>query len=274
MAWVFVLLQSVLPQHLISRLIGKIASTKLALVRTPLIHLFILVFKVDMSEADESNFASFNDFFVRALKPNSRPICQEPGALVSPADGKVSELGRIGDAGIFQAKGLMYSLEDLLARPADALEHFHNGSFATVYLAPNNYHRVHAPLSATLLSARYLPGRLFSVNPTTTMRVPNLFARNERLVMEFNTEFGAMAVIMVGAMIVAGIKSAWREDIYPPGLPTTDNSIDPIDFQKGEELGQFRFGSTVIVLTTAHFNWTVRPGGVVWMGARIGALES
>lgn len=272
MAWAFTALQSVLPQHLLSRLVGKFASSKLALVRAPLIYLFVLFFKVDMSDAAESNFASFNDFFVRALKPDSRPICPAQETLVAPADGRVSELGRITEAGIFQAKGLIYSLEDLMARPADALEHFHNGSFATVYLAPNNYHRVHAPLAATLLCARYLPGRLFSVNPTTTTRVPNLFAHNERLVMEFSTEFGPMAVIMVGAMIVAGIKSAWREEVYPPRLPATDKSMLPADFQKGAELGQFRLGSTVIVLTSAPFDWTVAPGGVVWMGARIGAL--
>ncbi len=255
----FVLLQHLVPHHLLSRMLGALAECHWRWLKNPLIRLFISVYKVDMSETvktDVADFSCFNDFFSRELKANVRPISAESGVLVSPVDGSVSEVGRIDSDRIIQAKGYSYTLVNLLGGSVDLAEYFLNGSFITLYLSPKDYHRVHSPVGGNLTESFYLPGSLFSVNETTVNNVPDLFCRNERLVMSFDTAYGKMALIMVGAMIVAGIKTVWRDRAYRPNVRVSDNLSDPTGFAAGDELGQFQLGSTVILL--------FEPETVIW----------
>ncbi|WP_373081110.1 archaetidylserine decarboxylase [Zhongshania sp.] len=251
----FIILQYLLPQHLLSRLVGKLAETQIPWLKDLLISRFIAQYKVDMSEAadpDYRNYSNFNAFFTRALKPDARPIAPGPADIACPADGAISQLGQIIDGRIFQAKGQDYSLLQLLGGDREAAAQFSGGSFATVYLSPRDYHRVHMPLAGTLQSMTYIPGALFSVNTTTAENVQGLFARNERAVCLFETEAGPMAVILVGALIVAGIETVWDGQIAPPpsGIKTTDyrKGAREIYLEKGEEMGRFKLGSTAIVL--------------------------
>jgi phosphatidylserine decarboxylase len=255
----FVLLQHVVPQHLLSRMLGALAECHWPWLKNPLIRLFIRVYKVDMSEAmktDAAAFSCFNEFFTRELKPNTRPISTQTNVLVSPVDGSVSEVGRVDSDRIIQAKGHSYTLVNLLGGSVRLSEYFLDGSFITLYLSPKDYHRVHSPLGGKLTESFYLPGSLFSVNETTVNNVPDLFCRNERLVMSFDTTIGKMALIMVGAMIVAGIKTPWHDGVYRPNVRFSDDlSISP-GFATGDELGQFQLGSTVILL--------FEPDTVIW----------
>lgn len=251
----FIILQYLLPQHLLSRLVGKLAETDIPWLKDLLIGRFIKQYRVNMDEAkdpDPRHYANFNAFFTRALKSDARPICEDADAIACPADGAISQIGKITGGRIFQAKGQDYSLLALLGGDREAAALFENGSFATVYLSPRDYHRVHMPLSGTLRSMSYIPGALFSVNTTTAENVQGLFARNERAVCLFDTEAGPMALILVGAMIVAGIETVWDGQIAPPpkGIKTTDYSqgAREIHLQKGEEMGRFKLGSTAIVL--------------------------
>ncbi len=251
----FIILQYLLPQHLLSRLVGKLAETQIPWLKDLLISRFIAQYKVDMSEAadpDYRNYSNFNAFFTRALKPDARPIAPGPADIACPADGAISQLGQIIDGRIFQAKGQDYSLLQLLGGDREAAAQFSGGSFATVYLSPRDYHRVHMPLAGTLQSMTYIPGALFSVNTTTAENVQGLFARNERAVCLFETEAGPMAVILVGALIVAGIETVWDGQIAPPpsGIKTTDyrKGAREIYLEKGAEMGRFKLGSTAIVL--------------------------
>ncbi len=251
----FIILQYLLPQHLLSRLVGKLAETQIPWLKDLLISRFIAQYKVDMSEAaapDYRNYTNFNAFFTRALKDNARPIAPGPADIACPADGAISQLGQIIDGRIFQAKGQDYSLLQLLGGDREAAALFAGGSFATVYLSPRDYHRVHMPLAGTLQSMTYIPGALFSVNTTTAENVQGLFARNERAVCLFETEAGPMAVILVGALIVAGIETVWDGQIAPPprGIKTTDyrKGAREIYLEKGAEMGRFKLGSTAIVL--------------------------
>ena len=280
MGHLFVWIQYVLPHHALSRVVATLAASRLC--KAPLIHWFIKRYKVDLSESaisDPRHFASFNDFFTRALKVDARPIAQGPGAVVCPADGCVSQSGLIEDHLIFQAKGKHYSLDALLANSPAMVELFRNGSFATVYLSPKDYHRVHMPLSGTLRQMTYVPGRLFSVNPVTTEHVPDLFARNERLICLFDTPAGAMAVILVGAMIVASIETVWSGLICPSPkyrqLLTVSYADDPAAPQlaAGTEMGRFKLGSTAIVLFAKDaIEWadTIKAGETVRMGQLFG----
>ncbi len=251
----FIIMQYLLPQHLLSRLVGKLAETEVPWLKDLLISRFISQYQVDMSEAadpDYRNYKNFNAFFTRALKDNARPIAHGPQDIACPADGAISQLGKIIDGRIFQAKGQDYSLLQLLGGDREAAALFAGGSFATVYLSPRDYHRVHMPLAGTLQSMSYVPGALFSVNTTTAENVQGLFARNERAVCLFDTEAGPMAVILVGALIVAGIETAWDGQIAPPpsGIKTTDyrKGAREIHLEKGAEMGRFKLGSTAIVL--------------------------
>ncbi len=262
MTRLFLLLQEVLPQHLLSRIVGWLAGLEAPLLITPLINLFISAYKVDMSEAARENardYSTFNDFFTRELKAGARTIAE---GIVSPADGRVSACGPIRNARVIQAKGIDYSLKKLLAQ--HDVDAFANGSFITIYLAPNNYHRVHVPLDSELLSARYVPGDLYSVNNTTAQHVKDLFARNERLVCDMSSSRGKMALVMVGAMIVAGIKTVWRDAKYPAQRFTTE-TLDQT-FVAGDTLGHFEMGSTVILVFTHEIDWQVSPGDAVQMG--------
>ena len=253
MSRLFIFLQYLLPHHALSRLTGKLAEGRFA--KKLLISLFISHYQVDLSDAENEDpeaFESFNAFFTRALKPTARPINDLPGAIVSPADGAISELGAIKEDRILQAKGRDYTVGELLSDP-ELADSFTGGSFATVYLSPRDYHRVHMPAAGKLLRTIYVPGKLFSVNRTTADSVPDLFARNERLVCLFETANGLMVLVLVGAMIVAGIETVWSGQICPgpnKARKLTDFSqhSPPIELAKGAEMGRFKLGSTAIVL--------------------------
>lgn len=269
MAWFFVLAQRLLPQHLLSRVVGKLANARTGWLRQPLIRLFIAAFGVDLDEAARSSpadFDNFNDFFTRHLKPGTRPVS---GDIASPADGTVSMAGQLDDNQLVQAKGLHYSLEKLLAGPEAA--RYRNGSYLTVYLSPRDYHRVHVPMSAGLTATTYVPGKLFSVNAATTRLVTDLFAANERLVAHFDTSLGPMAMVMVGAMIVAGIRTVWRDGRYPPGEAIHETFDPPRMFEQGAEFGHFEMGSTVILVFERRISWQVAAGTQLRMGAAVGA---
>ncbi len=256
MARLFALLQHLLPQHLLSRLVGRLADSRIGWIKNSFILLFNRIYAINMSEAAEENptaYPSFNAFFTRALKPQARPIDPDPALLVSPADGAISQLGKIDYGRIFQAKGHSYSLTSLLGGNQDRAQPFINGQFATIYLSPKDYHRVHMPIEGRLLEMVYVPGDLFSVNTATVTEVPNLFARNERLVAIFDTAAGPMAMVLVGAMIVAGIETVWSGQVAPTRRTIETRRYDgrsptPIILAKGEEMGRFKLGSTVILL--------------------------
>nr|WP_167369161.1 archaetidylserine decarboxylase [Pseudomonas punonensis] len=252
----FILSQHLIPHHLLSRLIGCAAECRAAWFKNRLIAWFAKQYQVDMSEAqveDLSAYEHFNAFFTRALKDGARPLDNQPGAVLCPADGAISQLGRIEHGRVFQAKGHSYSVTELLGGDSERAALFMGGDFATVYLSPKDYHRVHMPLAGTLREMIYVPGRLFSVNQTTAENVPELFARNERVVCLFDTERGPMAVVLVGAMIVASIETVWAGLITPPKRELKTVRYDeaaraPISLEKGAELGRFKLGSTAIVL--------------------------
>lgn len=252
----FCLFQYLLPHHLISRLVGYLARSRVPAIRNNLIRLFIRKYGVDMSLAeieDPEAYEDFNAFFTRALKPGMRPVCDGELDIASPADGVISQLGVIRGADVLQAKGHYFSLYELFGGHGEVAREFVNGSFATVYLSPKDYHRVHMPLTGTLREMIYVPGRLFSVNHATARGVNGLFARNERAVCVFDTAHGPMAVVLVGAMIVAGIETVFSGPVTP--LSRHVRRIDyaaggsgAITLQKGDELGRFHLGSTAIVL--------------------------
>ncbi len=247
----FVALQRMLPQHALSRLVGMLAQTRAPWIRTPFIRLFARAYDVDLTEAAAASldeFATFNDFFTRALKPDARPLSGDGRTVVSPADGVLSQAGTISAGRLLQAKGHTYALETLLGGDRDFLDahSFEGGHFATVYLAPRDYHRVHLPLAGRLIATRAVPGALYSVNAVTETLIEGLFARNERLVCHFETELGAMAVVLVGAMIVAGIQTVWPGPASPyRRVETTCHPALP--FERGAEIGRFLLASTVVV---------------------------
>ncbi|MFT5606159.1 MAG: phosphatidylserine decarboxylase [Paracoccaceae bacterium] len=254
MKTLFIVIQYLLPQHLLSRLVGKLAETKIFWLKNLLVERFIKQYGVDMSEAAEEDhryYATFNEFFTRKLKPGARDICPVQSEIACPADGAISQLGDIRDGRIFQAKGHEFSLFTLLGDNNEDALPFRNGKFATVYLSPKDYHRVHMPLDGKLITTHYIPGQLFSVNQNTAENVDNLFARNERLVCLFETPAGPMAMILVGAMIVAGIETVWGGQIAPPPKTVQSQRFDKllaVELKKGEEMGRFMLGSTVILL--------------------------
>jgi len=247
-------LQYLIPQHFLSRLTGRLADCRIGWIKNQLIKAFIKRFNVDMSEAlqeDPTAFSSFNDFFTRELKPDAREILADPTQLVSPADGAISELGELQHGQLMQAKGINYSLTRLLGGDLEKAQPFMGGSFATIYLSPRDYHRVHMPLQGRLLETIYVPGKLFSVNQATADNVPGLFARNERLVCFFETPVGPMALILVGAMIVAGIETVWDGQVAPLARKVTLRNFSepqPIVLEKGQEMGRFKLGSTAILV--------------------------
>ena len=260
----FVVLQSAVPQHLISRIVGFVSKTQIHWIKNALIKIFIRFFRVNMGEAEFSaaeDYRSFNDFFVRKLKPNQRQIL---GAITSPCDGTVSQAGHIENGRLLQVKGIEYSLTALLAK--DNIDGYFNGSFITIYLAPKDYHRVHAPVDCEIIQSRYVPGSLFSVNQLTTNHVEGLFARNERLICEFNTRYGMVSLILVGAMIVAGIKTVWKDTTYAPSTYVNEKSFSKSNFKQGEEIGYFELGSTVILVAQERIDWTLSHGDQVKLG--------
>ena len=244
----FIQAQRVVPQHQLSRVVGKLAASENPIVKNTVIQAFKAQYGIDMSIAEQSDalkYKSFNEFFTRSLKEGVREIDANPNSVVSPADGAISQLGKIEDGDIFQAKGQSFSVEKLIADPQLA-EPFKNGQFATVYLSPKDYHRVHMPFAGTLTETLYVPGELFSVNQTTAENIPGLFARNERMVCLFDTELGRMAVVLVGAMIVAGIETVATGKVKPTGrLELNQHNLF---LEKGAELGRFYLGSTAVIL--------------------------
>ncbi|MED7789539.1 archaetidylserine decarboxylase [Francisella sp. 19X1-34] len=249
----FIFLQYLLPHGLTSRLVSNLAESKNKAIKNYLINLAIKKFKINIDEAketDPNNYLSFNDFFTRELKNGVRPINTDPTIITSPADGVLSEFGNIENGTLIQAKGKSFTLESLIANNS----HSDFTKFATIYLSPKDYHRVHMPIDGKLTKMVYIPGKLYSVNKLTTSKIDNLFAKNERLVCYFDTQIGEVAVIFVGALLVAGIETVWHGKVAPSyykDIQTWDYSSDNynIEFKKGDTIGWFNYGSTVIVLT-------------------------
>lgn len=275
----FIYLQYLIPQHLLSRAAGCLANTRIKWIKDPFTRWFAKQFNIDMSEAIETDpcaYNTFNDFFTRALKPGARPICDEDKAIVFPADGAISQLGDIRHGRVFQAKGQDYSLLELIGGDPELAKPFDDGSFATVYLSPKDYHRVHMPFDGTLTHMVHVPGDLFSVNDVTAANVPRLFARNERVVCLFQTDAGPMAVILVGAMIVASIETVWAGQVAPVKRQITTtryNQAENIHLKKGDELGRFKLGSTAIVLfgaEAARWQDSLEAGSATRMGEKMG----
>lgn len=251
--------QYIMPQLYLTQLAGWFAQQKWGAVTHFVIKVFAKKYNVDMSEAKKENFSdyeSFNQFFIRELKDDARKINENPTALCLPADGRVSQIGHIDDERLLQAKGHFFSLSDLLAGDEELVNTFKNGEFATIYLSPRDYHRVHMPCDATLRKMIYVPGDLFSVNPFLAEHVPNLFARNERVICVFDTEFGPMVQILVGATITASMSTVWAGVINPPRTGEvkvwTYQEDNAIKLTKGQEMGAFQLGSTVINLFPAN----------------------
>jgi len=248
-------LQYAMPKHAISRLTGKLASAQMGWLTTKLISLFIKAYDINMSEAklkNASDFATFNDFFTRELEEGARTIGADSNSLCYPVDGAISQQDDIIDGQLIQAKGFNYSLTSLLGGDSRTAAPFQGGKFSCIYLAPKDYHRIHMPMAATLREMIYVPGELFSVNPLTAKNVPDLFARNERVVTIFDTEFGQLAMVLVGATIVASIETTWAGTITPPAgkdifrWQYPAKGVDAITFEKGDEMGRFKLGSTVV----------------------------
>ncbi|MGP1572864.1 archaetidylserine decarboxylase [Aggregatibacter segnis] len=251
--------QYIMPQLYLTQLAGWFAQQKWGAVTHFVIKVFAKKYNVDMSEAKKENFSnyeSFNQFFIRELKDGARKINENPTALCLPADGRVSQIGHIDDERLLQAKGHFFSLSDLLAGDEELVNTFKNGEFATIYLSPRDYHRVHMPCDATLRKMIYVPGDLFSVNPFLAEHVPNLFARNERVICVFDTTFGPMVQILVGATITASMSTVWAGVINPPRTGEvkvwTYQGDNAIKLTKGQEMGAFQLGSTVINLFPAN----------------------
>ena len=251
--------QYIMPQLYLTQFAGWFAQQKWGALTHFVIKIFAKKYNVDMSEAKKENFSdyeSFNQFFIRELKDDARKINENPTALCLPADGRVSQIGHIDDERLLQAKGHFFSLSDLLAGDEELVNTFKNGEFATIYLSPRDYHRVHMPCDATLRKMIYVPGDLFSVNPFLAEHVPNLFARNERVICVFDTAFGPMVQILVGATITASMSTVWAGVINPPRTGEvkvwTYQGDSAIKLTKGQEMGAFQLGSTVINLFPAN----------------------
>ncbi len=277
-ARMFVGMQYLLPQHGLSRSVLWATRVRSVWFKNSLIRGFLKLFPVEMSEAVESDpyrYASFNEFFTRALRAGVRPVAAAADDIACPVDGRVSECGAIEGESLLQAKGRRYTLPELLAGQPWAAR-FAGGSFATLYLAPFNYHRIHMPIGGRLLDTVYVPGRLFSVNDATAQRVPRLFARNERVLTLFEGEFGAFAVVLVGALNVGSIATVWAGDVTPAARRIVTRLPSPeLALPKGAELGRFNMGSTVILLFEpgrAAWDPALRAGAVVRLGQSLGRL--
>jgi phosphatidylserine decarboxylase len=280
----FVALQHLLPQHGISRLVLRATRSRNPAFKNALIRLFVRGFKPDMTDAvdrDPTAYPSFNEFFTRALRPGTRPVDADRHAIVAPVDGTVSEAGTLSADRLLQAKGHEYSLRALLAGNSAWERTFAGGSFATIYLAPYNYHRIHMPLAGELRESFYVKGRLFSVNRTTAQLVPGLFSRNERVFCGFDSGGMPFGVILVGALNVGSMATVWHGDLTPNPqskivpLPVTD-VLAPTTLAKGDEMARFNMGSTVILLLppdAGHWQESLVAGRVLRMGERIGTLS-
>jgi len=274
----------VLPHQLLSRLVRRATRWRAGWWKNPLIRLFIRHFNVDMTEAETANagdYVDFNSFFTRALKPAARAFPDDPQALTSPVDGCVSQAGDIRAGRLIQAKGRDYSLTTLLGDNTKVATDFENGKFATLYLSPRDYHRIHMPCQGHLLETTYVPGRLFSVAPHMTRAIPCLFTRNERLVTLFETPAGPMALIMVGAIFVSCMETVWGGLVNPSmGMRLQHTRFHPenstaVNLERGKEMGRFNMGSTVILLFGQdRIDWVngLQPGSPVRLGQILGNI--
>lgn len=263
-ARLFVLMQHGLPQHALSALMYRLARVRWRPLKDLMITTLVRLYRIDTSEAEEPDpraYPHFNAFFTRALRAGARPLDPDPHAVLSPVDGAISQIGRIDGGTLIQAKGRDYRVADLLGGDPERARAFDGGCFATLYLAPRDYHRIHMPLAGDLTWMDHVPGRLFSVNTTTADLVPRLFARNERVVCGFDTMAGRMGMVLVGAIFVGGIETVWAGEITPEraGRGARATGAEPTRLARGAEMGRFNLGSTVILL--------FEPGRVVWDGA-------
>jgi phosphatidylserine decarboxylase len=271
----FAFLQQRLPLHALSRAMHRLARSRSRRLRNAFVGTVLKAYpQIDMSEAaqpDPYAYESFNAFFTRALRSGARPIAGGAGEIACPVDGTVSQLGAIDSGSLVQAKGMSYTSEALFA-DSNAASRYAGGSFACLYLAPYNYHRIHMPVDGRLLSTRYVPGALFSVNAATARTIPGLFARNERVVCEFETELGPMALVLVGALFVGSIETVFAGEINPPDRRrgTVQDVVSGIgmSFARGEEIGRFNMGSTVVALfgRRVRFVETLGTGTAVRLG--------
>ena len=273
-----------MPKHAISRLTGKLAAAKMGWLTTKCIDMFINAYGINMAEAKlkkATDFSTFNDFFTRELEDGARTIGNNQQALCYPVDGKISQQGDINNGQLIQAKGFDYSLVTLLGGDEKTAAPFQGGTFSCIYLAPKDYHRIHMPMAGTLREMIYVPGDLFSVNPLTANNVPNLFARNERVVAIFDSENGPFSLVLVGATIVASIETIWAGTITPPAgkdifrwhYPAT--GVDAITLKKGDEMGRFKLGSTVVCTFAPQmiaFNKEAGPETVTRLGEHFADL--
>jgi len=280
----FALLLYILPHHLLSQMMYGITRCEWVPFKNILIRQAIRLYNIDMTIAAESDpvaYRCFNAFFTRPLRPGARPLAAETSAVLSPVDGAVSQSGQIVDGRIFQAKGRDYSLGELVGGDSSLVEAFEDGSFATIYLSPRDYHRIHIPLAGRLTKMLHVPGRLFSVSPSTTRTVPRLFSRNERVVNLFETDAGPMAVIMVGAIFVASIDTVWAGTVAPLSRSIRSwsygsSSSEPIVFERGAEIGRFNMGSTVVLLfgkDAVEWNVVMEPDAKLSMGQGIANIR-
>jgi phosphatidylserine decarboxylase len=273
-----VALQYFLPKKFLTRLAGAFARSQSGVLTQWAIRRFITKYGVNMAEAanpDPASYSSFNDFFTRALKQGARPVANAD--FVCPVDGAISQFGAIEKDQIFQAKGHHYSTRALVGGDAALSTYFENGSFATIYLSPKDYHRIHMPCDATLTRMIYVPGDLFSVNPATAQAVPGLFARNERVVCVFDTAYGPFVNVLVGATIVGSMATVWHGVVNPPRsneIREWGYKTGEVTLKKGDEMARFLLGSTVVMLWpkgAISFNETWQPARGVRMGERMGA---
>ena len=281
-ARLFIALQHIIPQHLLSKMMWRLTRCEYKWFLKLMLPLFIRQFKVNMEEAKNSDwksYTSFNNFFTRELKDDAREISADEKAITSPVDGAVSQLGKINTDLIFQAKGHAYSLTQLLGDREDLGKTFKNGQFNTIYLSPKDYHRIHMPIDGTLKEMIHVPGQLFSVSPTTVENVPALFARNERVVCLFDTPAGPMAMVLVGAIFVGSIETVWHGEVTPPTCKDIRNwkyEEEEISYAKGQEMGRFNMGSTVILLhANKKMDWNkeLKAEQCVRLGEVIGRIK-
>lgn len=250
---IFLLPQYLLPQRLLSRLLGKIARCQWPWLKNFIIKHYCKFYHIDLSEAQESeyrNYGSFDDFFTRALKPGARNLTAEAAAIISPVDGTIYQLGKIIRGQMIYAKGKGFTLEQLLGNSVEAAL-YEGGDFIVIYLAPSDYHRIHMPLAGKLCSMRYIPGKLFSVKPSIVEIMSDIFARNERVAVNFSCSLGPITMVLVGAMVVGSIATIWAGIVAPQATrQVTDWSYvtEQMEFSLGEEVGRFHLGSTVILI--------------------------
>ncbi len=275
-----VLPQYLLPKGALTNFAGRVAGAKGGAMTTRLIRWFVGRYNVNMAEAldpEIANYSSFNEFFTRALRPDARPLA--PADYICPVDGRISQFGTIEDEQIFQAKGHHFSTAALLGGDRELAARFQHGSFANLYLSPRDYHRIHMPCDGRLTRMIYIPGELFSVNPTTARGIPGLFARNERVVCVFDTANGPFVMTLVGATIVGSMATVWHGVVNPPRSPQVRNwTYDEQDIvlKKGDELGRFLLGSTVVMLFPKDklgFNPAWQPAGPVRLGESMANLK-